>query len=101
MRNDGYEFDQAVAMASGRPAWRSARNSRCARIAVRAPDTYGEVAPTVSTVMRLDAGGDGGGGGQNGDLSVVGRVGLLAVVVVGLLTIVSARKRCVDRFGDR
>jgi hypothetical protein len=71
---------------------------------IRASDTYGEVAPTVSTVMRLDAGGDGGGGGQNDEISPVllwGGLGLLAVIVVGLLVGLSRRGGGVgDRFGD-
>ncbi|MBV19090.1 MAG: hypothetical protein CMA56_04430 [Euryarchaeota archaeon] len=59
----------------------------------------------MSTVLRLDAGGDGGGGGQNAEISpalVWGGFGLLAVVVVGLLVGLSRREGSEsDRFGDR
>ena len=107
MRNDGQGPDQAA----GDGIWSACLEVRTGtplgahELLVRASDTYGEVAPTVSTVMRLDAGGDGGGGGQNGDLSPAllwGGLGLLAVVVVGLLIGLSRRESGgVDRFGDR
>ena len=107
MRNDGMGPDEAA----GDGVWSVCLEVRTGtpigahELLVRASDTYGEVAPTVSTVMRLDAGGTGGGGGQNGELSPVllwGGLGLVAVVVVGLLVGLSRREGGGgDRFGDR
>ena len=107
MRNDGLGPDEAA----GDDVWSACLDVRTGtplgahELLIRASDTYGEVAPTVSTVMRLDAGGDGGGGGQNDEISPVllwGGLGLLAVVVVGLLVGLSRREGGGgDRFGDR
>ena len=107
MRNDGLGPDEAA----GDGVWSVCLEVRTGtpigahELLVRASDTYGEVAPTVSTVMRLDAGGTGGGGGQNGELSPVllwGGLGLVAALVVGLLVGLSRREGGGgDRFGDR
>ena len=107
MRNDGLGPDEAA----GDDVWSACLDVRTGtplgahELLIRASDTYGEVAPTVSTVMRLDAGGDGGGGGQNDEISPVllwGGLGLLAVLVVGLLVGLSRREGGGgDRFGDR
>ena len=107
MRNDGLGPDEAA----GDGVWSVCLEVRTGtpigahELLVRASDTYGEVAPTVSTVMRLDAGGTGGGGGQNGELSPVllwVGLGLVAALVVGLLVGLSRREGGGgDRFGDR
>ena len=106
MRNDGLGPDEAA----GDGVWSACLDVRTGtplgahELLIRASDTYGEVAPTVSTVMRLDAGGEGGGGGQNDEISPVllwGGLGLLAVIVVGLLVGLSRRESGGgDRFGD-
>ena len=106
MRNDGQGPDEAA----GDDVWSACLEVRTGtplgahELLVRASDTYGEVAPTVSTVMRLDAGGSSDGGGQNGELHpalVWGGLALVAVLVVGLLVGLSRREGGGgDRFGD-
>jgi hypothetical protein len=106
MRNDGQGPDEAA----GDDVWSACLEVRTGtplgahELLVRASDTYGEVAPTVSTVMRLDAGGSTNGGGQNGELHpalVWGGLVLVAALVVGLLVGLSRREGGGgDRFGD-
>jgi hypothetical protein len=106
MRNDGQGPDEAA----GDDVWSACLEVRTGtplgahELLVRASDTYGEVAPTVSTVMRLDAGGSSDGGGQNGELHpalVWGGLALVAALVVGLLVGLSRREGGGgDRFGD-
>ena len=106
MRNDGQGPDETA----GDNVWSACLEVRTGtplgahELLVRASDTYGEVAPTVSTVMRLDAGGATGGGGQDGELPpalVWGGLGLIAALVVGLLVGLSRREGGGgDRFGD-
>ena len=106
MRNDGQGPDETA----GDNVWSACLEVRTGtplgahELLVRASDTYGEVAPTVSTVMRLDAGGATGGGGQDGELHpalVWGGLGLIAALVVGLLVGLSRREGSGgDRFGD-
>ena len=106
MRNDGQGPDEAA----GDDVWSACLEVRTGtplgahELLVRASDTYGEVAPTVSTVMRLDAGGSTDGGGQNGELHpalVWGGLVLVAALVVGLLVGLSRREGGGgDRFGD-
>lgn len=106
MRDDG-EGEDAVA---GDGLWTSCVEIRSGtplgahEILLRASDEYGEVSPTASAVVRLDAGGDPtepSGGLSNA--AVWGLLGLGALVVVGLMFTLSRRgpKRFEDAFGDR